>query len=241
MPLRARFARALATPFAVGLTLFLAALVGAIAFTIVNSEAGRVAEAVRIDSQKADGAHADEPGASELGASEFGGVGQGSSVLASEASDSRDDEAHVSEFLIVHVAGEVHSPGVVELQVGSRIVDAIEAAGGATAEAVLDRVNLARVVSDGEQILVPNAETATPDVAGLPSGSPDSGIGPTVVNINTADAVTLQLLPGIGPALAERIIAWRQTHGPFTRVEELLQISGIGASKFADIADSVQV
>lgn len=119
--------------------------------------------------------------------------------------------------LLVHVAGAVARPGVVELPANARVIDAIDRAGGISEDAVLEGVNLARVLFDGEQIVVPR----------LGDEAPSSGAeGP--ISISQADSATLQTLPRIGPATAERIIAWREAHGPFRSVEDLLAITGIG-------------
>jgi competence protein ComEA len=114
----------------------------------------------------------------------------------------------------VHVAGAVKSPGLYQLPVGSRIADAVEAAGGVTKKSAADSVNLARELIDGEQILV-----------GAQATSGRSGI-----NINSATAGQLEELPGIGPVLAGRIVDHRTARGPFTAVDQLADVSGIGES-----------
>lgn len=124
--------------------------------------------------------------------------------------------------VIVHVAGEVQSPGLVELPDGARVADAVDAAGGATKDAELDAVNLARAVHDGEQILVPAQGAAT---AGASVGTP--GEAPAV-SLSTASAQELESLPGIGPVLAGRIVADREANGPFATVSSLARVSGVG-------------
>lgn len=116
--------------------------------------------------------------------------------------------------VVVHVAGRVKEPGLIRLPSGSRVADAIDAAGGAVKERDLDSVNLARVLVDGEQIQVGGA-----------AESGDAGI-----NINSASASELEDLPGVGPVLAQRIVEWRTTNGPFTSIDDLGQVSGIGAA-----------
>lgn len=132
--------------------------------------------------------------------------------------------------IIVHVAGEVHEPGIVELTADGRVVDAIEAAGGATEQAQLDALNLAAVASDGDYILVPDREAeGSPTRLSAPTaatGSAEAGSG--TVNLNTADATTLETLPGVGPATAAQIIAHREQHGAFTDLASLEEVSGIG-------------
>lgn len=135
--------------------------------------------------------------------------------------------------IVVHVAGKVAEPGIVELPAGSRVVDAIDAAGGADRGVDIGALNLARILTDGEQIAV-GVEPA-PDAA----IDPADGDGGALVNINSATAEQLTILPGIGPALAARIIQWRDQNGRFTSVEELLEVSGIGPAKFESLAGLV--
>ena len=134
----------------------------------------------------------------------------------------------------VHVVGQVKSPGLYELPAGSRMVDAVAAAGGFTATADQANLNLAQVVADGQQIVVA-AQGAVPAVA------PEGAVGGTgsIVNINTADATALQTLDGIGPALAQRILAYRSAHGGFRIASELQNVPGIGPKKFAAIKANV--
>ncbi len=136
------------------------------------------------------------------------------------------DQPVAVEVLLVHVVGAVSRPGVVEVPLNSRVIDAITKAGGATPDASLDGVNLARLVFDGEQIVVPKEgeETPTGGEAGGSGGVEAGGL----VSISQADSVTLQTLPRVGPATAQRIIAWREANGPFRSVDDLLAISGIG-------------
>lgn len=137
--------------------------------------------------------------------------------------------------VVVDVAGKVRRPGIAVLPPGSRVVDAIEAAGGARRGVDLSTLNLARVVVDGEQILVGAAPAA--GVAGS-VGAPAAGDG-ALVNLNSADQAALESLPGVGPVTAEAILAWRTEHGTFTSVDELLEVDGIGEATLADIAPHV--
>lgn len=145
--------------------------------------------------------------------------------------------------IIVHVLGAVRTPGIVEVRPGDRVVDAIAAAGGTTDDADLGGVNLARVLADGEQLRVPRAGEVV--AAAPPSGDAANGTTGSsaagVVNINTADAAALETLPGVGPALAARIIAWRDENGPFRSVDELLAVSGIGERTLEGFGDQVTV
>ncbi|HUX71684.1 MAG TPA: helix-hairpin-helix domain-containing protein [Cellulomonadaceae bacterium] len=138
--------------------------------------------------------------------------------------------------VVVHVVGQVASPGVVRLPPGARVTDAIAAAGGATADADLSVVNLARVLVDGEQVLVPRpGETsiAPGQGAAVAAGAP--------LDLNAATLAELDALPGIGPVLAQRILDWRAAHGRFTDVEELAEVSGIGPSALSRLRDRVRV
>ncbi|WP_229116127.1 helix-hairpin-helix domain-containing protein [Parenemella sanctibonifatiensis] len=150
-------------------------------------------------------------------------------------------------MLVVHVAGAVRQPGLVNLPDGSRVADAITAAGGPTEHAQLGTLNLAQPVQDGQQILVSDNDQEESRVgAGGGSGSGGSG-GPGgggpggKINLNTATAAELETLPGVGPATSARIIAWREEHGRFTSVEELQEVSGIGPKTFEQLAEHVTV
>jgi competence protein ComEA len=140
------------------------------------------------------------------------------------------DSVAEEEVVVVHVVGAVARPGVVSLPASSRVYDALLLAGGALAEAELAGVNLARIVFDGEQIVVPRI--GEPVVSASPGA-------PGLISLSRADQATLETLPRIGPATAERIIAWRTEHGSFESVEDLLAISGIGPATLEGLADRV--
>lgn len=163
---------------------------------------------------------------------------QGQLSAEAEASSSPTQSA-----VIVHVAGAVKEPGIVELRPGDRVVDALRAAGGATSKADLGALNLARPVTDGEQVYVPlpgESPPAPAAVAGSSGGG--GGVGSDgVVDLNTADAQALDSLPGVGPVLAERILDWRLEHGRFTSVDELAEVSGIGDKLLSQIREKVRV
>lgn len=152
--------------------------------------------------------------------------------------------------LLVHVVGQVRRPGVVRLPPGARVLDAVTAAGGATSIADLNHLNLARVVADGEQIVVPRPGESFP-AGGVPvpggagvgsSGQGPSGVGAgALIDLNTADASALDSLPGVGPVLAQRILDWRAQHGRFSAVDELNEVSGIGDKLLAQIGPKVRV
>ena len=137
--------------------------------------------------------------------------------------------------ILVYVSGAVQHPDVYTLLQDSIVKDAIEAAGGPTKEADLERINLALPVSDGQQVHVPRQGEDNPPVQ-PPSGQSTTGVR---VNINTADSAALESLPGIGPSLAQRIIDHRQAQGPFERIEDVKEVSGIGEATFAGIQDLI--
>lgn len=142
----------------------------------------------------------------------------------------------------VDIAGGVNSPGVYSLPANSRVIDAITAAGNARVGTDLSDINLARVIKDGEQIyvdpVVASSNTSSTSHSGV-SSRIKKRIGP--ININRATAAELEALPGIGPVLAHRILTYRKVNGPFTAIEDLQKVSGIGASKFADCKSKVRV
>jgi competence protein ComEA len=125
----------------------------------------------------------------------------------------------------VDVEGKVRRPGIVVLEAGSRVIDAIKAAGGVRAGRRDASLNLARVLVDGEQILV-----GVPAPPGLPAGAATASAAAQLVDLNTADEAALEALPEIGPVTAQSILAWRTENGAFTSVRELLEVDGIGAA-----------
>jgi competence protein ComEA len=137
--------------------------------------------------------------------------------------------------IFVDVTGAVNTPGVYTLTANSRVIDAIKAAGGSAPGADLSTINLARVLADGEQIYV---DAAITNSKGVRVSSPKRS-GP--ININRATAGEFDSLDGIGPVIANRIVTYRKTHGPFITVEDLQKVSGIGAAKFAQIKSKIRV
>ena len=148
--------------------------------------------------------------------------------------------------LVVHVSGAVTQPGVYELERGSRVQDAIQAAGGITLDGDTQALNLAAPLEDGALVYVPLQIEAQPMMmtpgAAIPSqaGNPAPAPG-GLININTASQSELESLPGIGPVLAQRIIEYRQSHGPFSNAEEIMDVSGIGPGIFKKIKDLITV
>ena len=137
--------------------------------------------------------------------------------------------------VVVDVTGAVRRPGVYRLTQGARVTDAITRAGGATRKADLSLVNLAALVADGEQVLVPRR--APGSAVAAVSGSPSASTGP--VHLNSATVEQLDALPGVGPVTAQKIVDYRQAHGAFTSVDELDAIPGIGPAKLADLRELV--
>lgn len=136
--------------------------------------------------------------------------------------------------LYVHVLGAVAAPGLYVLDVDARLVDALAAAGGTNQDANLAAINLARVLEDGEQIIVPTVGAA-PDASGAAPPGDDR------VDLNTADQAALETLPRIGPAIAQRIVSWREENGRFRSVDDLLAVPGIGEKLLAGMRDGVRV
>ena len=145
--------------------------------------------------------------------------------------------------LVVHVDGAVVRPGVHDVAAGSRVIDAVEAAGGLTSDADRSRINLAQPVADGQRIWVPAFGEEAPVVVtgGAPEGggAPETGSGGPIA-LSTATASQLEALPGIGPSLAAAIVEHREREGPFGAVDDLLDVAGIGPAKLDAIRDLVQ-
>lgn len=147
----------------------------------------------------------------------------------------------------IHVDGCVAAPGVYYLEAGSRVIDAVTAAGGATDEARTDAVNLAQEVQDGQQIVIPSrvddqaASSGAADRTASSSSQASGGLSPSgddgLVNINTATAEELETLKGVGAATAEKIIADREANGPFKSIDDLTRVSGIGEKKLSAMRD----
>jgi competence protein ComEA len=138
--------------------------------------------------------------------------------------------------VVVQVVGQVRHPGLVTLTRGSRVADAVAAAGGLVRGGSTGGLNLARVLTDGEQVLVSPGAVAAP-------GPVSSGVGaaPAVVDLNSATVTDLDTLPGVGPVMAARILDWRSAHGRYTSVEQLREVSGIGARTFERLKPHVRV
>ena len=162
----------------------------------------------------------------------------------------------IENVIVVHITGEVKKSGIVKLKQGSRIINAIEEAGGATEEANLDYINLAYVLEDGQKIYIPSekeildAEEKEKEIEYIISdngnnsnveGKSNNGGGNVKVNINEADLSELETLPGIGPSLAQRIIEYRKENGQFEKIEDIKTVKGIGDSKFEKIKENIVI
>ncbi|WSJ88028.1 ComEA family DNA-binding protein [Streptomyces sp. NBC_01304] len=179
------------------------------------------------------------------------GAGAGDMAAAGAGSEAGDAPSSVAagpgvgggpgDRIVVDIGGKVRRPGIHRLPPGSRVEDALRAAGGVRSGTDLRGINRARVLVDGEQVVVGAAPGAAPPVAGSGSGS-GAGAGPAggVVGLNSATAEQLDTLPGVGPVLAQHIIDYRTEHGGFRSVEELRQVNGIGDRRFADLRNAVR-
>lgn len=158
--------------------------------------------------------------------------------------------------LTVFVNGAVNEPGIYELLPNARVQDVVAAAGGFSDNAFTDGVNLAQVVFDGAQVYVPRQEDSvevqqqlfantiqgTPVATESDSNGETSGINTNgLINLNTATRAELEQIPGVGEATAQKIVSYREDNGPFTDIEEVMNVSGIGESKFAQMQDSITI
>ncbi len=174
------------------------------------------------------------------------GESDGIDIEHGQGSEGEDEQEGIdskgqASKLSVHVVGAVASPGLYELAEGSRIKDAIDAAGGMSDDAEQGSVNLARVLSDGEQIVVASKNDTSASAVNS-SGDNSGGVGSVgLVNINTADVGALTSLSGIGEATAQKIIADREKNGPFKTKKDITRVSGIGDKKYEAIKDSITV
>ena len=164
-----------------------------------------------------------------------------------ESGNTTNEIEEETNQIVVHITGEVKNAGIVYLESGARIADAIEAAGGATEDADLDQVNLAYLLEDGQKIYIPNKNEEIEQGEYIISDSGENVIEESSsakevsgkVNINTATQEELETLTGIGSVLAQRIIEYREENGNFESIEDIKNVKGIGDSKYSDIKDSI--
>ena len=150
-----------------------------------------------------------------------------------------------SELIQVHVTGAIVRPGVYDMPENSRVLDAVEAAGGFVAEADKNAINLAAFLEDGQRLELPYVAGYVPDedesFAVVSEGTPSPLVGEDLVDINTASLEELDKLPGIGLTSAQNIIDYREENGPFARIEDIVNVSGIGAATYDEIKDLITV
>jgi competence protein ComEA len=160
-------------------------------------------------------------------------------VTVSENIVSEEENVEIEEndTIKIHISGEINSPGLIELEIGSRIFDAIEKAGGITESADVSKVNLAYILSDGEKIYIPSFDDEWEDI-NLENVNSETNLK---TNINNANEEQLEKLPGIGESIAKAIIEYRKTNGRFLDINDLKNVSGIGESKFNRLKDYICV
>jgi len=159
-------------------------------------------------------------------------------IMINEPKEQMEMVNHVAQKIVVHVTGAVKREGVYKLKAGDRIVDAIETAGGAAVLADLSSLNLAEKAKDGQKIVVPGK----PKVVVWVSGNPvigGSGIVSGKVNINSASEKELCKVQGVGPTTAKKILEYRGSHGPFSKIEDIVKVKSIGKSKFNKIKENI--
>lgn len=158
------------------------------------------------------------------------------SSIESNSEDSKNDSEELQETIKIHILGEVNYNGILELNYGSRISDAIEKAGGLTGLADVSKINLAYILEDGEKLYIPSVNDED-DIEYLISDNSKS----TKVNINTAKIEELQNIPGVGPSIAQAIIDYRDENGKFEAIEDIKNVSGVGESKYKKMEEYIKV
>jgi len=143
--------------------------------------------------------------------------------------------------IVIQVTGAVPRPGVYALAQGSRVQDAISAAGGFLIDADKTGINLARALEDGEQLDIPSSDGSSPVIEDTPTALVLSGAEADLININTASSTELDTLPGIGPTTAQKIIDYRTQNGPFVSIEDIINVSGIGPGTYEKLKDKITV
>lgn len=161
--------------------------------------------------------------------------------------DQEVDDNIIENKIVIHITGEVEEEGVIELEKGARISDAIEEAGGTTEEADLSNVNLAYSLSDGQKVKIPNINEKDEEIIVVEEKAGDNIIiegnksKEEKININKAAQTEIETLPGIGPSTALKIITYRNEHGKFKNIGDIKNVSGIGDSKFENIKEYICV
>lgn len=158
--------------------------------------------------------------------------------LQIETAEKQESTIETQEKIKVHIAGSVVNEGIVELEEGARIADAIKEAGGTTPDANMEEVNLAYKIQDGQKIYIPNTNEEAKEIIKEENTSKnETGL----ININTATQTELELLTGVGPSTASKIIAYREQNGKFRSIEELKEVPGIGESKYETIKNEITI
>lgn len=152
--------------------------------------------------------------------------------------EEQSEETHISQ-ITVHITGAINNPGVIILEEGARIVDALKAAGGETEEADVNRLNLAYVLEDGEKLYIPSKNEEEQEY--ITQGKDNMSEGQSKININSAQIEELITLPGVGEATANKIIEYRKENGKFQKIEDLKNVPGIGDSKYENIKTMIRV
>ncbi|TFB88165.1 ComEA family DNA-binding protein [Cryobacterium algoricola] len=227
--------------------LVLAALLIAVIVTALGPQSGQQVLVPARSGASADGPQKASPSATSGTGSGSGRSGSGTGASGSGTARSSPG-ATPAAVILVHVLGAVARPGLFELPVGARVVDAVSAAGGFTAAADPAGANLARPLADGEQVYLPAVGETVPGGAGGGSvggsgvgSGPAAGLPAVKVNLNRATAAELDALPRIGPAMAQRIVDYRSANGPFATIDDLRNVTGIGDKTFDALKDLVTV
>ena len=166
--------------------------------------------------------------------------GQGNDEVVVENQAEIEETEQVETLIMVDICGEVVNPTVVSLEEGSRVEDAIKAAGGVTDKADLTQINRAAFLVDGDKIIIPSISSGVDSGANGTDGSATTSISDGKININTASSEELQTLVGVGPATAEKIIEYRNTNGRFKTIEDIKNVSGIGDKTFEKLKNDIK-
>ncbi|MFJ9904156.1 helix-hairpin-helix domain-containing protein [Streptomyces sp. NPDC101152] len=227
---------------ALGVLLVVAAVFAVQHFWTGRTQSVQAPEAVRAVAPFGEG----KPGEGEFGAGKLGGRHSGRTGVAGSAASAGPSGApraanSAGAEIVVDVSGKVRQPGIQRLPAGSRVIDALRAAGGVKPGTNTDGLNRARFLVDGEQVVVGGPAVAqAPGPAGATAGGRAGAVPAAPVALNTATADQLESLPGVGPVLAQHIVDYRTQHGGFRSVDELRQVNGIGDRRFADLRKLVR-
>ena len=174
---------------------------------------------------------------------EYQEIEESQEILIKENSEEKGSETNENEDkVVVHITGAVKTPGVVKLENGSRVEDAINAAGGLTDDADISNINLAYIIEDGTKIKIPRENEENGGIfEGLSTEEDDKRSKDGKININTATQSELETLNGIGPSLAAKIVEYRNTNGKFKKIEDIKNVAGIGDNKYEEIEKNIKI